>query len=1065
MFAEFFIKRPVVATVCAFIILIAGIVTIPGLPITQYPEIAPPQVTVRANYTGASAEVIESTVTNILEQEINGAEGLRYMSSTSGGGASSINITFEAGRDIELAAVDVQNRVSAAQAQLPDEVQRTGVTVSQQSSGFLMAIGLFTEDDRYEPLFLSNYTDQFIVNALQRISGVGNVQVFGERRYAMRIWLDPERLASRNLTVQDVATALQQQNLQVGVGRLGSAPNDPEQLYQLDLEANGRLSTPEEFAAVSLRAGADGGLVRVGDVGRVELGAQDYSTVLRFLGHPAVGLGITQAPGSNALDVAAEVQSELARLSERFPPGLQYQTAFDATDFVEQSLSEVLFTLIQAVVLVVLVIFLFLQDWRTTLIPAIVIPASLIGTFIFVRLFGFSINTLTLFGLTLATGMVVDDAIIVVENVTRLMDDRGMTPRQAAIESMRELTSAVVATSLVLMAVFVPVAFFPGSTGALYRQFALTIAFSITVSTFLALTLTPSLAALLLRRTTPGLGPLQRFFNGFNRLMDNSRRRYEGSLRQLMRLKMVVLGLFVVLLGATAFLFTSVPSAFLPEEDQGYFIVLVQGPDGVSLPYTDRVLSQVESILMERPEVEGVFAVGGFSFTGSSANNGIVFVNLAPWENRGPGQSVQALIGQLFPQFMTITDAQVIPVNPPPIQGLGTFGGFTFQLQDRRGTGGLDSLVGMMGQMIGAANQDPRLQRVFSTFSAATPQLRVAVNRDRAEALGVSVESVFRTLQSAIGSQYVNDFTLGQRNYRVYIQADQEFRNDPGDLSRLFVRSQDGQMIALTNLVTLTEDVGAQNINHFDLFRSIEITGSAAPGFSSGDAIAAMEEIAAQVLPPGFDYAWSGTSFEEIESGGQAPLIFGLGLVFVFLVLAAQYENYIDPLIIMLAVPLAVMGALLAQSLRGLENDVYCQVGLVMLIGLASKNAILIVEFANQLRAEGWSTVKAAIEASQERMRPILMTAISTLVGIFPLTIASGAGAGSRQSLGTAVFGGMFVATFLTLFMVPVLYVIVISLRQSLMGPKDPPSGNHPAISPGAPASTSASTSEGSTLA
>jgi HAE1 family hydrophobic/amphiphilic exporter-1 len=1057
MFAEFFIKRPVVATVCAFIILIAGIVTIPGLPITQYPEIAPPQVSVNASYTGASAEVIESTVTNILEQEINGTEGLRYMSSTSGGGASSINITFEAGRDIDLAAVDVQNRVSAAQAQLPDEVQRTGVTVSKQSSGFLMAIGLFTEDDRYEPLFLSNYTDQFIVDALQRISGVGDVQVFGERRYAMRIWLDPERLASRNLTVEDVATALQQQNLQVGVGRLGSSPNNPEQMYQLDLEANGRLSTPEEFAAVSIRAGGDGSLVRVGDVGRVELGAQDYSTVLRFLGHPAVGLGITQAPGSNALEVAAEVQSELARLSERFPPGLQYQTAFDATDFVEQSLSEVLFTLIQAVLLVVLVIFLFLQDWRTTLIPAIVIPASLIGTFIFVRLFGFSINTLTLFGLTLATGMVVDDAIIVVENVTRLMDERGMTPRQAAIESMRELTSAVVATSLVLMAVFVPVAFFPGSTGALYRQFALTIAFSVTVSTFLALTLTPSLSALLLRRTTPGMGPLQRFFNGFNRLLDNTRQRYEGSLRQLMRLKMVVLGLFVVLLGATAFLFTSVPSAFLPEEDQGYFIVLVQGPDGVSLPYTDRVLSQVESILMERPEVEGVFAVGGFSFTGSSANNGIVFVNLAPWENRGPGQSVQALIGQLFPQFMTITDAQVIPVNPPPIQGLGTFGGFTFQLQDRQGTGDLDSLVGMMGQILGAANQDPRLQQVFSTFSAATPQMRVEVNRDRAESLQVPVESVFRTLQSAIGSQYVNDFTLGQRNYRVYIQADQEFRNDPGDLSRLYVRSQDDQMIALTNLVTLTEDVGAQNINHFDLFRAIEITGSAAPGFSSGDAIEAMEEIAAQVLPPGYDYAWSGTSFEEIESGGQAPLIFGLGLVFVFLVLAAQYENYIDPLIIMLAVPLAVMGALLAQSLRGLENDVYCQVGLVMLIGLASKNAILIVEFANQLRGEGWSTVKAAIEASQERMRPILMTAISTLVGIFPLTIASGAGAGSRQSLGTAVFGGMFVATFLTLFMVPVLYVIVISLRESLMRPKHPPSDGGTAIQPSA--------SEGSTVA
>jgi hydrophobic/amphiphilic exporter-1 (mainly G- bacteria), HAE1 family len=1053
MFAELFIRRPVVSTVCAIIILLLGAVVIPTLPIAQYPEIAPPQVTVTANYTGASADVVESSVTNILEREVNGIEGVRYISSSSSNsGTSTINVTFEPGRDIDLAAVDVQNRLSAAQAQLPEAVQRTGVSVNKESSGFLLAMGLFAENDQYTPLFLSNYADLYIVDALKRLDGVGSVQVFGERRYAMRLWIDPERLASRGLTPQDVANALSQQNLQIGAGRLGQTPNASDQEFQLDLEAVSRLTDASEFEQLVLKTEEDGTLVQFRDVGRVELGAQDYSTILRFRGQDAVGLGISQLPGSNALQVAQAVKTEMARLAEQFPPGMEYQVAFDTTLFVEESMQEVLKTLIEAILLVVLVIFLFLQDWRTTLIPAITIPTSLIGTFIFVKLFGFSINSLTLFGLTLATGMVVDDAIIVVENISRLIQEKGLSPKHAAIESMRELTGAVIATSLVLMAVFIPVAFFPGTTGALYQQFALTIAFSILVSTFLALTLTPSLSALLLRRGQAPPRWIAWFFDAFNRFLTGSQRQYQRSLVALSGLKFAVLGVFVLLLAFTAVLYTRVPAGFLPEEDQGYFITLIQGPEGVSLNYTDRVISQVEQEILKVPEVIGTFAIAGFSFTGSSANNGIIFATLKPFEERTqPEQSVQGIIGQLFGKFMTITEARVLPLNPPPIQGLGTFGGFSFQLQDQRGTTDLNSLLQAAGQLIGQANQTPGLQQVFTTFAASTPKLSIEVNRDLAEAQQVSVSDIFTTLQTAIGSQYVNDFTLGQRNYRVYIQADQQFRANPNDIGRLYVRSRTGQMIPLSSLVTISAATGAQTITHFDLFRSIEITGAAAPGYSSGDALNSMEQLAA-TLPPGFSYAWSGTSLEEKESGGQAFVIFGLGLVFVFLVLAAQYENYIDPLIIMLAVPLAIMGALLAQSVRGLQNDVYCQVGLVMLIGLASKNGILIVEFANQLRAQGLSITKAAIEASQDRLRPILMTAISTLIGIFPLVIASGAGAGSRRSLGTAVFGGMLIATFLTLFMVPVLYIVITTLsdrvsRRFGRGSDDDGLGAEPAAS------------------
>ncbi|WP_193198685.1 efflux RND transporter permease subunit [Nostoc sp. MG11] len=1026
MFVDFFIKRPVFASVCTILILLVGAISIPTLSIAQYPEISPPQVNVSANYTGANAEVVENTVTTVLEREINGIPGQRYISSSSSNsGSSSISVTFDANRNQDIAAVDVQNRVSAAEAQLPEVVQQTGVTVTKRSSSILLGFGLYTDNNEYDTIFLSNYADIYLVDALKRVEGVGDVTIFGERKYSMRVWLDPNQLASRSLTAEDVTAALQEQNLQVGAGRLGQQPAPDGQRFQLDVQAQSQLQDATEFENIIIKTGENGTLVRLKDVGRVELGAENYDSFLRFRGKDAVGLGIYQLPGSNALDVANAAKAEMQRLALNFPPGIKYDIGFDTTLFVQASLTEVIVTLAIAIALVVLIIFVFLQDWRTTIIPSLTIPVALIGTFAFIKVFGFTINSLTLFGLTLASGMVVDDAIVVVEDISRLIQEKGMEPREAASTAMHELFGAVIATSLVLMAVFVPVAFFPGTTGALYQQFALTIAFSIAISTFLALTITPSLSGLLLRQGQKPGGWLGWIFDRINGFLDWLGRGYERVLNQIVKIKYIILAVFVASLGLTAWLFFSVPTAFLPEEDQGYFVTLVQGPPGVSLEYTDEVMARVEQEILKLPEVRSTFAIGGFGFSGNTANNGVVFTSLNPWQDRtGAEQSVQAIINKLRGELSAISEARVLPNNPPAIPGLGSTGGFQFQLQDQ-GNVGLDTLVQVANQLIAKANQTPGLQSVYTTFSADTPQVLVEVNRNQAKALQVPIADVFNTLQTLLGSQYVNDFTLQQRNYRVYVQADAQYRANPDDISQLYVRNEQDRMIPLSNLVKITPTTGAQTINRYNLFRSIEITGSAASGSSSGEAIQAMEGLAQEILPPTLGYEWSGISAEEQESGGQAPIIFSLGLVFVFLVLAAQYENYVDPFIILLAVPLAIMGALAAQSLRGLPNDVYCQIGLVMLIGLASKNAILIVEFANQLRDRGYSITKAALEASKQRLRPILMTAISTLLGIFPLAIATGAGAGSRQSLGTAVFGGMFVATFLTLFVVPVLYIVI----------------------------------------
>lgn len=1027
MFVDFFIKRPVFSTVCSIIILLVGAISIPTLPVAQFPNISPTQVNVTANYVGASAEIVENTVTTILERQINGVEGMRYMtSSSSNDGSSTITVTFDSTRDKDIAAVDVQNRVSLAQPQLPDAVKQTGVSVNKQSTDILLAIGLYTENNEYENVFLSNYADLYLTDALRRVKGVGEVRIFGERKYAMRLWLDPNRLASRNLTAEDVVNALNEQNIQVGAGRIGQQPSPDGQMYQIDLRAISRLKEASEFEDIILNTSENGTLVKLKDVGRAELGAENYNSFLRFRGKEAVGIGIFQLPGSNAIDVARAVKTEMAQLAKTFPPGVKYQVAFDTTLYVEQSLKEVVKTLFEAIVLVILVIFVFLQEWRATLIPAITVPVTLVGTFAFIKVFGFSINSLTLFGLTLATGLVVDDAIIVVENISRLIEDKGMSPREATSESMRELFGAVIAISLVLAAVFVPVAFFPGTTGALYQQFALTIAFSIVLSTFTALTLTPALSALLLRQGTRPRGWLGWVFDRFNWIIDRMRRGYQRSLTYLTHIKSIVIGLFILSLAATGWLYLSVPQAFLPEEDQGYFITLIQGPEGVSLNYTSDVISKVENEILQIPEVVGTFALGGFSFGGSTANKGVIFTSLKPWEERkGHEQSAEAIINKLRGKLMAISEARVFPVNPPPIRGLSSFGGFTFQLQDRRGNSGLDTMLQAMGQLLGRANQTAGLQAVFTTYAADTPQLLIEVDRNRAKALQVPIRNIFDTLQTYLGSRYVNDFNLEQRTYRVYVQADKEFRSNPDDIGSLYVRSQTNEMIPLSNLVKVTPTTGAQVINHYNLFRSIEISGQAAPGFSSGQAIQTMEKLAQEALPASLGYEWSGTSLEEKASGSQAPLIFGLGLVFVFLVLAAQYENYIDPIIILLSVPLAILGALLAQQIRGLPNDVYCQIGLVMLIGLASKNAILIVEFANQLREEGMSITRAAVEAAQERLRPILMTTFAFVLGVAPLVNPEGAGAASRRSLGNAVAGGTIVSAVLSLFVVPILYIVI----------------------------------------
>ncbi|HEY9717240.1 MAG TPA: efflux RND transporter permease subunit [Trichormus sp.] len=1038
MLADFFIKRPIFATVCSLIIVLAGAISIPNLPVAQYPNITPPQVMVTSTYIGANAQAVESSVTVPLEQQINGVQGMKYMSSTSGNdGTSTITVTFDLERDIDNAAVEVQNRVATAQGRLPAEVRATGITVQKGSSGFIMGIGVGSKHGEYTNLFLSNYVDRYVKDSLKRVKGVADVQIFGERKYAMRLWLDPNKLAARKLTPMDVTKALSEQNVQVAAGQIGQQPAPADLAFQMSVRAVGRLKDPKEFDQIVVRNDPNS-LVKIRDIGHAELGAEDYGSVLRFNGVEAVGLGITSLPDANAIDVANGVRKEMENLSEYFPPGMQYMVAFDATNSVNESIKEVTHTLAQAIFLVVLVIFLFLQNWRSTIIPAITIPVSLIGTFAFMKAFGFSINTLTLFGITLATGLVVDDAIVVVENIYRTMREKRMDAVEASAYAMREVTGAVVATSLVLAAVFIPVAFFPGTTGQLYKQFALTISFSVGISAFNALTLTPALSALWLnsRQHEARTG----LFGKINKFLDWLKAGYGRSLSLSLRMKPVILTVFVAGLAATYWLFQTIPSAFIPNEDQGYFFIIIQGPDGVSLDYTNKVVNQVEKVLFQFPEITGTFAVSGFSFTGNSPSSGFVAGTLKTWKDRPKAdQTLDKIIERVRPKLAQITGANVFAFNPPAIQGLGAFGGFFYELQDRRGQD-VKTLANAANTVVGAANARKELSAVNTPFKANSPQLLIQVDRDKAKNLDIDVSNIFSTLQILLGSEYVNDFDMDSRVYRVYVQADKEFRANPKDIEQFYVRSNRGAMVPLGNLVHIQRLVSPPIISHYNMFRSVEINGANAPGFSSGQAMDVMKQLSKELLPKGFAYEWSGISRESLESEGKAGLIFGLGIIFVFLVLAAQYESFVDPLIILLAVPIAILGALIAQTWRGLDNDVFCQIGLVMLIGLASKNAILIVEFANQLRTRGMDSEQAVIEAAKIRLRPILMTSIAFILGILPLILAEGAGANSRRSLGTAVFGGMLVSTVLNLYIVPSLYVLIKRLRE---GKTRPPRGRH----------------------
>ena len=832
-FVDFFIRRVVFAIVCAIIIVIAGSVVIPSLPIAQYPQIALPQVVVAASYVGASSAEVESGVTIPLEQQINGVQGMKYItSSSSSDGSSVITVTFDASRDIDLAAVDVQNRVNTALARLPVDVRNLGVTITKNSGSFVGAYALFTQDERYDEKFLSNYADVYMKDRLKRISGVADVIIFGERRFSMRLWLDPARLAARNMSPGDVLTALREQNVQVAAGSVGLPPAPSGQTYQISVRAIGRLIEASEFEDVVVKSLPDGTIVRLKDVGRAELGAESYSQLSRWKGKRAVGLGIEQLPGSNALDVKKKVDATVAQLAKEFPPGLVYETAFDTTAPVSASINDVVITLLQAILLVIATIYLFLQSLRSTLIPAITIPVSLLGTFAFVKLFGFSINTLTLFGLTLATGLVVDDAIVVIENIARVMEQQHLSPREAASKGMREVTGAVIATSLVLIAVFVPVAFIPGTTGKIYQQFSLTIAFSIALSAFNAITLTPALSARLLRVEDHGPGAKKNVvFRTFDRGFEALRRGYTRGLKVAIRFRAVTALVFVALLGATGWLFTHVPQAFIPDEDQGYFIVIVQGPEGSSLEVTSETMRGVEQTLAQVPEIQGCFSVPGFSLLGSGPNKGAIFCSLIPWEQRKkPGQDAMSLVARLRGPLMGVGGAFVLPFSPPAIQGVGNVGGFQFEIEDQTSEPKIDNLAQATFGLMAAGNKDPNLRSVFSAFTANDPQIVVEVDRDRAKALGVSLDEVFATLQIYMGSAYVNDFVFGTRTYRVYVQADQQFRAQPTDLTSFYARSIAGQMVPLAELVKVTNTATAQSIDHYNLFRSTEIQGSPGPG-------------------------------------------------------------------------------------------------------------------------------------------------------------------------------------------------------------------------------------------
>ena len=1021
MFSRFFIHRPIFASVISLLIVIAGLVAVFTLPVAQYPEITPPMVQVTAFYPGADPQVVADTVASPIEQEVNGVENMLYMQSTScTDGSYTLKVTFELGTDIDMATVLVQNRVSRAMAKLPQEVQRLGVSTKKASTTMVTILSLYAENNRYDDLYLANYVTLHLKDSLSRIKGVGDVVFFPTKDYGMRVWLDPNKLESRHITVGDVIDAINQQNVQVAAGQIGQPPAPKGQDFQLTVRTLGRLANTEQFEDIVVKTGEGARITRIRDIARVERGAKSYETYSSLNGVPAATVIVYQSPGSNALQVADEVQAVMKDLARNFPEDLQFRTVYEISSFVRASIDEVVKTLIEAFILVFIVVFIFLQDWRATLIPTITIPVALVGTFAFMALFGFSINMVTLFGLVLAIGIVVDDAIVVVENVERNMA-QGLSPKDAAIKAMEEVSGAIIGITLVLMAVFVPAAFMGGITGQLYRQFSLTIAVTTFLSAINALTLSPALCALLLR---PHHAKRNVFFRAFNATFDRFTNLYTGLVATCVR-RLVIMGLlFVVLLGLTCAGVLHVPTGFVPSEDDGLVMINVQMPDSASQERTKAVLDRVAKILQGTEGVADTSTLGGFSLLdGNGANLAFAFAALTPWEERLPkGRSRDVIMAEIQTKFDAIQEGMVMAFSMPAIPGLGTSGGFEMFVEDRAGRG-LRALENTTTQLAVAANAQKNLESVYSTFRADVPSLFADVDRRKALNLGVPLQSVFDAMQTYLGSVYVNDFNAFDRTWQVMVQADSTFRAKPDDIARLQVRNKNGDMVPLGTLVKVRDALGPSRIDRYNMFPAARLGGSPAPGVSSGQALAIMDQMCAKDLPQGFGFHWTGMSFQETKGGTAAALVFGMGIVVVFLILAAQYESWADPFGVILVVPLAVLGAMAALMIRHIDNNVYTQIGLVLLVGLSAKNAILIVEFARDLKKQGRSVIEAAVESAKLRLRPILMTSLAFCLGVAPLVVATGAGAVSRQALGTVVLGGMLGVTILGIIFTPMLYV------------------------------------------
>ncbi|MBP7339579.1 efflux RND transporter permease subunit [Niveispirillum sp.] len=1036
---RFFIDRPVFAVVLSILLVAVGSIAYFTLPVSQYPEVVPPTVTVNARYPGANAQTVANTVAAPIEQEVNGVEGMLYMSSNStSDGQMNLTITFKLGTDLDKAQVLVQNRVAVAEPRLPEEVRRNGVVTRKDSPDLMMVVHLLSPDNTYDQLYISNYALLRVRDVLNRLEGIGNINLFGARDYSMRVWLDPQKIASLGMTAGEVVAAIQQQNVQVAGGGLGQPPLDNPRDYQLNITLQGRLTEPQEFDNIIVKHGDDGRIVRLKDVARSELGARDYVTNSFLDGKPAVVLAISQLPGSNALETAARVRAAVETLSKDFPPGLEYRIVYDTTGFIAESIHELIKTIGEAMVLVVLVVMLFLQRWRAAIIPVLAIPVSLIGTFAVMSALGYSVNNLTLFGLVLAVGIVVDDAIVVVENVERNLS-LGHSPIESARITMDEVGGALVSIALVLSSVFIPTAFIEGIQGAFYRQFAVTIATATIISAFNSLTLSPALCARLLRAHTPEhreatarlavvSALTDRFFAGFNRLFDRMADFYAGLVTRLTHLTPVVIGIYVLLIAATGFLFTRIPGGFIPALDQGYLIMAIQTPEGTSLANTTKVIQKAAQIARETPGIAHSVQFAGFSGATRTIapNAGAIFTPMEPFEERLPkGLTATAVLQNLQKRVaMAIPEALIFVVPPPPIRGLGTSGGFTLRVQDvaSAGPAALEQATWALAQ---AGNQVPGLINVFTPFSARAPQVYLDVDRVKAQMLGVPMTSVFQTLAIYLGSAYVNDTNLFGRTFQVTAQADGPFRLDPENIGRLETRNDKGQMVPLGSFVDFRFVTGPDRVLRYNLFPAAELQGNNLPGVSSGTAITAMEQASATALPPGFKAEWTDLSYQEKNTGNSALYIFPLCVFFVFLVLAAQYESWSLPFAILLIVPMCLLSAVAGLMMRGMDNNILAQIGFVVLVGLASKNAILIVEFARQLEAEGRNRYDAVIEACRLRLRPILMTSFAFILGVVPLMIATGAGAEMRQSLGTAVFFGMLGVTFFGLLFTPVFYVVI----------------------------------------